>query len=74
LVPCCFSAVQRHLADLDFERLLISACRAQEIARHRAHRLRETGHLDLGGKEQEVFFEQPFDRTSTGASTSGLTD
>jgi GNAT superfamily N-acetyltransferase len=66
-----FSAVQLHLADLGFARLLVSACRAQEIARHRAHGLRETGYLDLGGKEQEVFFEQLLDRSSTGASTSG---
>jgi GNAT superfamily N-acetyltransferase len=52
-------AVKARLQSLGFRELLISACRPQEIARHRNAGLREVGFLNLGTNETEYFFVEP---------------
>ena len=66
-------AVHDHLAALEFDRLLISACRPAEIARHRAARLEEIGSLRLGPNEIEHFFVKPI-QVARPARTSIKTD
>jgi GNAT superfamily N-acetyltransferase len=48
--------VERYLCSLGFKTLLISACRANEVARHRAAGLKELGMIHLGENENEYFF------------------
>lgn len=55
-------AIHDHPAALDFDRMLISACRPLEISRHRAAQLEEIGSLRLGPNEIEHFFVKPIFR------------
>ena len=52
-------AIKGRLRALGFTELLISACRPQEVARHRGAGLREIGVLNLGADEAEYFFVEP---------------
>lgn len=53
-------ALEENLREMGFSRFILSACREQEIARHRKSGLSEIGTLNLGPQEKEIFFEKWF--------------